>query len=89
VSSCAGGRTGLSGFKASFRHIHEALDNFPDSNVDARLDPAAFRDAQIYPMIWNEPREALVAEYKGFLRTLKNHVRSASQSQQSLLATLQ
>src|SRR5580692_9747718 len=46
--------------------IHEALDNFPDSNVDTRLDPAAFQDAQIYPMIWNEPREALVVEYKGF-----------------------
>jgi len=69
--------------------IHEALDNFPDSNVDARLDPAAFRDAQIYPMIWNELREALVAEYKGFLQTLKNHVRSAAQAQQSLLASLQ
>ncbi len=69
--------------------IHEALEGFPDSNVDARLDLAAFRDAQIYPPIWGEPREALVREYKQFLQALKDHLRAAAQSHQALLATLQ
>jgi hypothetical protein len=69
--------------------IHEALENFPDSNVDARLDPATFDAAQIYPPIWKEPRANLVNEYTLFLRALKAHIKKAADSHQALLLVVQ
>jgi hypothetical protein len=69
--------------------VHEALNNFPDSHVDARLDPAAFEAAQIYPQIWNEPRADLVKEYMGFLQALKSHIKKAVDSHQALLLVVQ
>jgi hypothetical protein len=69
--------------------IHEALENFPDSNIDARLDQAVFNAAQIYPPIWNEPRADLVAEYTHFLQVLKENVSKAADSHQALLLVVQ
>jgi uncharacterized protein DUF1877 len=69
--------------------IHEALNNFPDSNVDARLIQSAFEAAQIYPEIWKEPRDDLVNEYTRFLQALKSHIKKAADSQQALLLVVQ
>jgi hypothetical protein len=69
--------------------IHKALENFPDSNVDARLDPATFEAAQIYPPIWSEPRADLLNEYAGFLQALKAHIKKAADSHQALLLVVQ
>ena len=69
--------------------IHEALNNFPDSNVDSRLIPSAFEAAQIYPEIWKEPRHDLVNEYTRFLQALKSHIQKATDSHQALLLVVQ
>ncbi|HEY6621354.1 MAG TPA: YfbM family protein [Steroidobacteraceae bacterium] len=69
--------------------IHEAMENFPDSNVDARLDPKVFDAAQIYPGIWSEPRADLVKEYTEFLQALKAHIKKAADSHQALLMVVQ
>jgi hypothetical protein len=69
--------------------IHKALEGFPDSNVEARLDPTVFDAAQIYPPIWTEPRADLVNECAGFLQALKTQIKNAADSHQALLLVVQ
>jgi hypothetical protein len=68
--------------------LHPALEAFSQSDLEARFDPAAMKAADIYPMIWEDPPDDLKREYSGYLELLKDHVRRAASSNQTLLITL-
>jgi hypothetical protein len=72
----------------SVANIDNALTKFPETDLDARFDPAAMRVAEIYPNIWHEPRDSLRGEYAGYLETLKAYVHRAAELGQALLITL-
>jgi len=68
--------------------LYPALEAFSQGDLEARFDPAAMKDADVYPMIWEDPLDDLKREYSGYLELLKDHVRRAASSNQALLITL-
>jgi hypothetical protein len=69
-------------------NIDNALTKFSETDLDVRFDPAAMSVAQIYPNIWDEPRDSLRGEYAGYLETLKAYVHRTAELGQALLITL-
>jgi Domain of unknown function (DUF1877) len=72
----------------SVANIDNALSKFSETDLDARFDPAAMSVAEIYPNIWQEPRDSLRGEYAGYLETLKAYVHRTAELGQALLITL-
>lgn len=55
---------------------------------DDRFDLAAIDAADIYPQIWDEPREELLDEFASYFSEMKEIVARAAQSNAAMLVTI-
>jgi hypothetical protein len=68
--------------------LDTALGMISDEEFARRFDPARLAAAEIYPQIWDEPRQDLLEGYGYCFRELKAHVHRASQTGQALIVTI-
>jgi hypothetical protein len=66
----------------------KALEAISDADFARRFDPAELTGALIYPMIWDEPLDELMQEYRSYFQEMKRHVHRATQSRQALILTI-
>jgi hypothetical protein len=45
-------------------------------------------EAEVYPQIWNEPRETLLEEYQSFFQDLKQFIYRAAENKQAIVITV-
>jgi hypothetical protein len=68
--------------------LNVALSAFSEQTFEQRFDPKVMLNADIYPQIWNDSREDLLKEYRGYFDDLKVFVKSATQTSEALLITV-
>ncbi len=68
--------------------LDKALGAISDAEFARRFIPAALSKAEIYPEIWDDPLESLLAEYKSYFQEMKEHVHRAAQTGQALLVAI-
>lgn len=66
-----------------------ALTSFTDAQFEKRFDLAALEREEIYPRIWDEPRDDLLSEYGGYFQDLKAFVARAAKANQALIIAIQ
>jgi hypothetical protein len=59
-------------------HLDRVLGRISDEEFARRFDPARLDAAGVYPQIWDEPRQELLAVYGRCFRELKTHVHRAA-----------
>jgi hypothetical protein len=73
---------------AYVKKLDKALAALTDHDFERRFDLKRLAKEQIYPRIWDEPRESLLAEYRGGFEELRRFVRQAAQAREALLIRL-
>lgn len=73
---------------AQVREVAAALDAVRDDELRASFDPAAFARADIYPAIWDEPRDDLAAEVVGAVSRLRAYYRRAADAGHGMLVLI-
>lgn len=68
--------------------IANALAGLSDAEFDRRFDLDRLAEEQIYPDIWDEDREELLGEYRGYFHQLRDFTRAAAQQGQGLVLVL-
>jgi Domain of unknown function (DUF1877) len=68
--------------------IDKSLSEFTEQDFDSNFDVRAMEEAEIYPQIWDEPREDLLVEYQSYFRALKRFVHDAAENKQSIVTAL-
>jgi hypothetical protein len=68
--------------------LDRALGSISDEEFARRFDPRRLAAAEIYPQIWDEPRQDLLVVYGNCFRELKAYVHRAAQTRQALIVTL-
>jgi hypothetical protein len=69
--------------------VYEALTQFTDANFERNFDLTAMEEAEIYPQIWDEPRENLLEEYQSYFQDLKKFIHHAAEDKQAVMMTIQ
>jgi len=75
-------------FAEDVASLDQALGNVSDDKFQHGFDLRSLQAAEIYPEIWDEPREDLLAEYGGYFHELQAFVHRAAQGGQALVITL-
>jgi hypothetical protein len=68
--------------------LDAALSAISPDVFDRKFDVSALNEAEIYPQIWDEPREDLLEEYGGYFDELRKLVQKAAQNDQALIITI-
>lgn len=75
-------------FSDEVRQIAAALAELDLEALYDQANPAEFAKEDIYPMIWDEPKEDCIGYLIEYLRELQTFVQKAADSHQALIAAL-
>jgi hypothetical protein len=68
--------------------LAKTLEAITPEEFDRRFDVEALAAEEVYPRIWDERREDLLAEYQGYFGELRKLVREAARGGRGLLVSL-
>ena len=68
--------------------IANALGGLTDEEFDRRFDLERLAEEQIYPEIWDEGRDELLDEYRGYFHQLREFTREAAREGKALVLVL-
>ena len=73
---------------AAVAEIHRALERFTDADFQRGFDLERMAAEEVYPAIWDEPRDELLEEYGSYLNVLRQGIRTAAEAGDAILVTL-
>ncbi|MBE9028244.1 YfbM family protein [filamentous cyanobacterium LEGE 11480] len=68
--------------------VEQSLANFSASKFAQNFNLAAMSAADIYPQIWDEPKEDLLTEYQEYFYVLKRFMQLAAAGKQAIVITV-
>lgn len=68
--------------------VNKAITQFTDADFEQNFDLAAMEEEEVYPQIWDRPREDLLAEYQSFFQDLKQFIHYAAENKQAIVMTV-